>query len=325
MEYGRLNGLGKPVARLLQGTVMLTAENRDANFRLLDTLFEQGFNSFDTAHNYNDGDAERELGAWIKARGIRDEVLILTKGGHPYPGEPDRVRPHFIRQDLQESLERLQTDSVELYMLHRDSRETPVDELVDLLDEFQARAVVGVYGGSNWQADRVAAANAYAAAHGKTPFSISSPQFSIAEMLREPWPGCISVSGRQGEAQRAWYDANDIALLTWSSLAGGFMTGKFTRDNLASFSHYWDTTPIAAYAFESNFQRLDRCIALAQEKKLSPAQIAVAYVLSHNPQYFAIVSNWEVAQVAENAAAASLQLSAQEIAWLELKTPDRGA
>ncbi|MDE2858007.1 MAG: aldo/keto reductase [Chloroflexota bacterium] len=320
MEYTRIAGIDKPVARLMQGTVMLSADRIDDNRRLLDALFENGFTAFDTAHGYGGGACERELGAWIEDRGIRDQVVILTKGAHPYQGEPDRVRPEFIRRDLAESLERLRTDYVELYLLHRDSPDYPVGEIVDVLHEFKDAGQIGVFGGSNWLARRVQAANEYAAANGKTPFAISSPQFSVAEMIKEPWAGCISVSGAQGEADRAWYDENEISLFTWSSLAGGFMTGKFRRDNLDSFTSYWDTNPIGAYAYESNFRRLDRVLELAADKGVAPAQISVAYILCNNPRYHPIVANWKTEEIATNAAAVDIKLSAAEIAWLEMKT-----
>jgi aryl-alcohol dehydrogenase-like predicted oxidoreductase len=323
MKYTQIPGIDKPVSRLLQGSIMLSADDRDSNFRLLDACFENGFNAFDSAHSYGAGLTDTELGAWIKSRGIRDDVVILAKCAHPENGIPDRVRPEYIRSDLAESLERLQTDYVELFLLHRDSREYPVGEIVDVLHEAKEAGQIGVYGGSNWLGDRVKAANDYAAANGKTPFTVSSPQFSVAEMVKPAWEGCISVSGAQGEADRVFYDENGISLFTWSSLAGGFMTGKFTRDNLDSFTEYWDTNPIEAYAYESNFQRLDRVIELAADKGLSPSQISVAYVLSNNPRYHAIVANWEVEQVPDNAAAASIQLSAAEIAWLELKTEEK--
>lgn len=325
MKYARIDGIDKPVSRLLQGSIMLSAEDRDGNFRLLDACFEHGFNAFDTAHSYGAGLTDTELGAWIKSRGIRDEVVILAKCAHPENGIPDRVRPEFIRSDLTESLERLQTDAVELFLLHRDSREYPVGEIVDALHEAKEAGQISVFGGSNWYADRVKAANDYAAANGKTPFGAVSPQFSVAEMIHPPWEGCISVSGEGGEADRAFYAESGISLFTWSSLAGGFMTGKFTRDNLDSFTEYWDTNPIGAYAYESNFQRLDRVIELAADKGLSPSQIAVAYVLSNGARIHAIVANWEVAQVPDNAAAADIELSAAEIAWLELKTEEKPA
>lgn len=325
MKYTRVPGINKPVSRLLQGSIMLSRDDRDGNFRLLDACFKHGFNAFDSAHSYGAGFTDSELGAWIQSRGIRDEVVILAKGAHPENGIADRVRPEYIRSDLDESLESLQTDSVELFLLHRDSREYPVGEIVDVLHEAKEAGKIGVYGGSNWLGDRVKAANDYAAANGKTPFTVSSPQFSVAEMVKPPWEGCISVSGESGEGDRAYYDENEISLFTWSSLAGGFMTGKFTRDNLDSFSEYWDTNPIEAYAYESNFQRLDRVNELAADKGLTPSQISVAYVLSNNPRYHAIVANWEVEQIPDNAAAASIQLSAAEIAWLELKTEEKPA
>ncbi len=324
MKYAQIDGIDKPVARLLQGGIMF-GDDRDDNFRLLDACFESGFTAYDSAHSYGAGSSETTFGDWMADRGIRDQVVILTKCAHPENGIADRVRPEYIRRDLQESLERLQTDHIELYLLHRDSRKYPVGEIVDVLHEFKEKGQIGVFGGSNWLADRVQAANEYAAANGKTPFTVSSPQFSVAEMIKEPWEGCTSVSGVQGEADRAWYDENEISLFTWSSLAGGFMTGKFTRDNLDTFTKYMDTNPIGAYAYESNFQRLDRVIELAADKGLSPSQISVAYVLSNNPRYHAIVANWEIEQIPDNAAAADLHLSAAEIAWLELKTEEKPA
>ena len=325
MKYVRIDGIDKPISRLLQGTIMLRADDRDWNFRLLDACFEKGFNAFDSAHSYGAGLCDSMLGDWMASRGIRDQVVVLTKCAHPEDGIADRVRPEYIRSDLQESLERLRTDCIELFLLHRDSRDYPVDEIVDVLHEHKEKGQIVAYGGSNWFADRVQAANEYAAANGKTPFTIVSPQFSVAEMVKAPWEGCISVSGAQGEADRAWYAENDISLFTWSSLAGGFMTGKFRRDNLDSFTAYWDTNPIGAYAYENNFRRLDRVIELAADKGLSPSQISVAYVLNNGALINAIVANWEVDQIADNAAAADVELSPQEIAWLELKTEEKPA
>ena len=326
MEYNKINGVEKPVARLLQGTVMLKESRRDDNRRLLDKLFEHGFTTFDTAHNYGRGECERELGSWIKDRGIRDEVVILTKGAHPYPPEePQRVTPDFIRSDIQDSLERLQTDFVELYLLHRDNRDYPVGEIVDVLNEQKNLGRIGIFGGSNWKVDRVQAANEYASANGLTPFTISSPQFSVAEMINEPWAGCISVGGEQGEASREWYKANNISLFTWSSLAGGFMTGKFTRDNLDTFTDYFDTNSIGAYAYESNFKRLDRVRELAKDKGASPAQISIAYVLSNSQQNHAIIANWEIEQIDDNLKALDIKLTPEEISWLEMKTEEKPA
>jgi len=324
MQHNTIKGVDKPVARLLQGTVMLSTANHDKNYELLDALFASGMRTFDTAHGYGKGQSESELGAWIQSRDVRDEVVILTKGAHPYPPEePERVTPDHIRSDIEESLERLQTDKVELYLLHRDNPDFPVDEIVDVLNEIHDKGYIGAFGGSNWTHHRVKAANDYAKANGKTPFTITSPQFGIAEMVKPPWPGCISVSGEQGEEARAWYEENEIAIFPWSSLAGGFLTGKYTRDNLDQFENYWDTVSIEAYAYEDNFKRLDRIKELAEDKDASPAQISIAYILNYNPRNHAIVANWDTDTIDDNLKALDITLTQDEIKYLELKIEDK--
>jgi len=324
MEHNTIKGVNKPVARLLQGTVMLNKDTRNKNFELLDALYAREMRSFDTAHGYGKGQAESELGAWMKSRGVRDEIVILTKGAHPYPPEePNRVAPKFILSDIEESLERLGVDSVELYLLHRDDPDLPVDELVDVLNEIHDKGYIGAFGGSNWDYKRVKAANEYAEANGKVPFTITSPQFGVAEMVKPAWPGCISVSGEQGEEARAWYEENEIAIFPWSSLSGGFLTGKYTRENLDSFDTYWDTVSIEAYAYEDNFKRLDRVKELAEDKDASPAQISIAYILSHNPRNHAIVANWDTDTIDDNLKALDITLSPEEIKYLELKIEEK--
>lgn len=324
MKYNTIKGVDKPVARLLQGSVMLNNDSHNENLKLLDALFERGMRTFDTAHGYGKGQSEVGLGKWISSRGVRDEVVILTKGAHPYPPEePQRVRPDFIRSDIEESLERLQTDSVELYLLHRDDPEYPVGEIVDVLNEIHDKGYIGAFGGSNWSYERVKEANEYAEANGKIPFAITSPQFGVAEMVKPPWAGCISVSGAQGEEARAWYEENEIAIFPWSSLSGGFLTGKYTRDNLDQFDTYWDEVAITAYAYEDNFKRLDRVKELAEEKDASPAQISIAYILSQNPRNHAIVANWDVETIDDNLKALDIALTDDEIKYLELKLEEK--
>ncbi len=324
MKHNKIKGVDKPVARLLQGTVMLNTSTRDKNFELLDALFERGMRAFDTAHGYGSGQSESELGAWVADRGVRDEVVILTKGAHPYPPEePERVTPAHIRSDIEESLERLQTDSVELYLLHRDNPDYPVGEIVDVLNEIHDKGYIGAFGGSNWTHHRVKDANDYAKANGKIEFAITSPQFGVADMVKPPWPNCISVSAEQGEEARAWYDENEIAVIPWSSLAGGFLTGKYTRDNLDQFDSYWDEVSIEAYAYEDNFKRLDRIKELADDKGASPAQISIAYVLNNNPRNHAIVANWDIDTIDDNLKALDITLSPAEVQYLELKIEDK--
>ena len=316
MKYGNVNGVDKKISRMVQGTVYFKQANKDEAFTIFDAVFEGGLNTFDTAHGYGGGECEQVLGEWIQSRGVRDQVNILTKGAHPYNGEK-RVTPEHITSDITDSLERLGTDFVELYILHRDDETKPVGPIVEVLNEHHKAGRIGVFGGSNWTHKRIAEANAYAAENGLVGFGASSPQFSLAEMVKPAWDGCISVGGDQGEAARAWYKEHNFPLFTWASVAGGFMTGKFTRDNLDTFEEYFDKVAVHAYAYENNFQRLDRAKELAEKKGVSVIQLGLAYVLSQPMNIFALVGNRSVSDFQSNNAAMELELTADELAWLE--------
>lgn len=322
MQYREVDGVGKPVSRLVQGTVMLSEADQATSFALLDAVYALGCRTFDTAHGYGGGEKERVLGAWLADRGVRDDVVILGKGAHPVDGRP-RVTPEDITSDLHESLGRLGVDVIDLYVLHRDNPALPVGPLVEVLNEHHRAGKIGAFGGSNWTAERVAEANEYARANGLIPFAVSSPNFSLAQQFRPPWPGCISVSGQQGDAARAWYREQGIPLFTWSSLAGGFFSGRFTRTNLDTFTAYLDRNCIEAYAEEPNFQRLDRANELAAERDLTVTQVALAYVLGQPDGIFPLVGCNTGDEFRQNAAALDVALTPQELAWLDLRSDTR--
>lgn len=318
MQYGTIPGLSKPVARLVQGTVMLSSQRLDESFALLDAVFAQGGTTFDTAHGYGGGDCERVLGRWVRERGLREQVVIIGKGAH-HNQDRQRVTPFDITADLHDSLARQKTDYIDLYLLHRDDPSVPVGPIVEVLNEHKAAGKILAFGGSNWSVERFQAANAYAAAHGLEGFAASSPNFSLAVQAKEPWPNCISISGPAATAQRDWYAEQQTPLFTWSSLAGGFFSGRFTRANLADFSTYLDKLAVEVYCNEENFQRLDRVAALAEAKGMTIPQIATAYVMSVPLNIFALVGCNTGDEFRDNVAAATLKLTPGEIAWLELR------
>jgi aryl-alcohol dehydrogenase-like predicted oxidoreductase len=320
MKYGTVPGVTKPVARLAQGTTMLTSAELDQGMALLDGVFALGGNTFDTGQAYRSGDCERILGRWIHERGLREQVVVVDKGAHPN-ADRDRVTPFDITSDLHDSLARLKTDYIDIYLLHRDDPSKPVGPLVEILNDHLQAGRIRAFGGSNWTPERIAAANAYAAAHGLQPFVLSSPNFSLAVQSQAPWVGCLSIGGVAGAADREWYSRSQMPLLTWSTLAGGFFSGRFRRDNLDSLTH--DVEPITArtYGDEANFRRLDRAQALGREKGVTAAQIALAYVLNQLLNLFALVGCQTAAEYAENAAAVELDLRAEELSWLESGAP----
>lgn len=320
MDYGHIIGVNKPVSRLVQGTVAMNAASREADFALLDAVYAEGCTAFDTAHVYGNGESERTLGRWINERGVRDQVVVITKGAHHNVDRP-RVTPFDIEADLHDSFARFGFDYIDVYLLHRDDPSVPVGPIVEVLNEYHASGHIGVFGGSNWSYQRIAAANEYAHAHRLQPFTVSSPNFSLAEQVREPWPNCVSIAAESGAAGRSWYAAQHMPLLAWSSLAGGFFSGRFRPDNLETFSDYFDKVVVDAYCSAENFDRLERAEMLAEEYGVSSAQIALAYVLHQPLDVYALVGCRTVEEFRQNAAALALRLTPGEIAWLELKTP----
>jgi aryl-alcohol dehydrogenase-like predicted oxidoreductase len=319
MEYGTLPGVDKRISRLVQGTIMVSSKRLEESFALLDGVYEQGGTAFDTAHGYGNGDCERVLGQWVNDRGLRDEVLVIAKGAH-HNADRQRVTPFDITADLHDSLARQKRDNFDLYLLHRDDPSVPVGPIVEILNEHKRAGKINAFGGSNWSVARLQEANAYAEANGLDGFTASSPNFSLAVQAKPPWINCISISGEAGAEERAWYAENQMPLFTWSSLAGGFFSGRFNRGNLDSFSEYLDKLAVETYCIEDNFRRLDRVQELADEKGMTVPQVATAYVMSVPLNIFALVGCNTAAEFAANVAASELELSPAEIAWLELRS-----
>ncbi len=316
MNYGHITGINKPISRLVQGTIMCnTAEQAQTN-TLLDTVYEHGINTFDTGHSYGEGECERSVGRWVNERGLRDKVVIIGKGAHANQ-DRKRVTSYDISADIHDSLARFQTDYIDLYLLHRDNPAVPVGPIVERLHQHKEAGHILAYGGSNWAYDRIAAANTYAAEHGLTPFIASSPNFSLAYQAKEPWPDCISISGPMGQTARNWYADQKMPLFTWSSLAGGFFSDRFKPDNLDTFDAYLDKLCVEVYCFDENWARLERTRELATQKDVSIAKIALAYVLSQPQDIYALIACYNEYEVQDNVQAANLQLTSDELAWLE--------
>ncbi len=319
MQYGQVPGIDKPISRLVQGTMMIHPDHLEESFALLDEVYALGCTTFDTAHVYGgNGNSERAFGQWVRDRGVRDKIVILGKGAH-HSQDRQRVTPYDIQADLSDSLARFQLGHIDLYMLHRDDPTVPVGPIVEVLNEELNAGRINAFGGSNWDHRRIEEANEYADRHNLTPFVASSPNFSLARQVEEPWDNCITVSGIEGEEARAWYLEHKMPLFTWSSLAGGFFSGRFRRDNLDTFQSYMEQVCVRSYCYEENFQRLDRVEELADAKGLTIPQIATAYVMSQQVEIFALVGCQNGDEFRSNVEAMELRLTPEEIAWLELK------
>ncbi len=318
MEYGKIPGIDKPVSRLIQGMVMVSTDRLDESFALLDAVLATGVNTFDAAHGYGGGKVERAFGQWVHARNIREKVVLLDKGAH-MNADRRRVTPFDIESDLHDSLARLKFDYIDLYVLHRDDPSQPVGPIVEVLNKYVARGTIRAFGGSNWTTDRLAEANEYADKHGLVGFTVSSPQFSLAEQVREPWAEAVTISGAAGKAQRDWYERTRLAVLPWSSLGWGIFFGDFRREDLADAEKVKNSPILQCYGTKENFDRLDRVRELAARRGASVAQVALAWVLRQPMNLFPLIGCRSREEIADCAAAVDLKLSAGELAWLNLQ------
>lgn len=303
MPRAEVPGVRLPVARLVMGCDnQLTMPHGAA---MWDDYFERGGNAFDTAWLYSGGRQERLLGQWMRNRGLRDQIVVIGKGGHtPF------CTPEGITRQLHESLERLQTDRVDIYLMHRDNPGVPVGELVDALNEHVRAGRIGIFGGSNWTLPRVAAANRYAKRKGLQGFGALSNNFSLARMVDPVWGGCVAASDPDS---RKWLKKHQLANFAWSSQARGFFTDRAGRDKTG------DAELTRCWYSEDNFERRERAVALAAKKGVSPIAIAAAYVLAQPFPSFALIGPRTIAETVSSLECLRVELTPREIAWLNLE------
>jgi aryl-alcohol dehydrogenase-like predicted oxidoreductase len=271
---------------------------------VLDAFFEAGGNLVDTAFHYNDGLQDRLLGEWMASRGIRTETVVIAKGAHTPLCYPD-----VIAEQLTITLDRLQSDYVDVYLMHRDNPEVPVGEFVDAMDaEVDSGRIRGPFGGSNWTRERMDEAIAYSERTGKRRPSVLSNNFSLAEMIRPVWDGCIASSDADW---KSWMTRRNVTNFAWSSQARGFFTARAGRDR------FDDEELVRCWYSEKNFARRDRAEALAQKLGKDPIQIALAYVLAQNGRMVPLIGPGSLAELEHSLEAFEITLSEEDAGWLE--------
>lgn len=318
MQYGTVEGVKKPVSRLVLGTMIISSREQEKSAALLDAAFEQGCTALDTAHVYGGGYSERGIGQWMADRGNREQVVIISKGCH-HNADRKRVTPYDLSADLYDSLARLQTDYIDVYLLHRDDPDVPVGPIVESLNEHRSAGRILAFGGSNWTHQRIAEANAYACAHDLEPFVASSPNYGLADQIENPWgPGCVSISGPLNQSARAWYAENQMPVLAYSSLARGLFSGRITPENYDEMRSSLDRACQTAYCHEPNVQRLGRAVSLAAQKGATVPQIVLAFMFASSVNVFPIVGAANGDEFRQNVESFGLALTERERAWLDL-------
>jgi aryl-alcohol dehydrogenase-like predicted oxidoreductase len=325
MRYGTLPGIAARPSLIGLGVGAFGSSiPRDRSFAILDAFAEAGGNFVDTAHVYaawlpeGKGASERTLGAWLKARGVSERFVVGTKGGHPDLSTMhiSRLSPVEITQDLNESLERLDASSVDLYWLHRDDPTVPVGEILGVLNEHIAAGRVRAIGASNWTVQRLDEAEEYARAGGLVGFCASQIGYSLAhaETRKVAWAGMLYADAPTLDYHRRRH----LPLVAYSSQAQGFFSGRYGPDLPARNQNMHDL-----YYSSDNFGRLKRVTEMAAERGTSPNAIALAYLLAQPFPTYALVGSRNEEQIRDSVTAADIQLSDEEVAWLERGEPSR--
>ena len=315
MIYGSVPGISDRISRLVLGSVSFGTAKQEYVSSMLDHFLAHGGTAIDTAQQYGRGESERAIGAWLRTSGRRDDVFILTKGAHHVVDDAQqiihRVTAEAITEDLVSSLDHLQISTADLYLLHRDDPNKPVGPIIECLNEHYQAGRVRAFGGSNWTPERIDEANAFARAHGLQGFAAGSPNLALAVPKEPMWPNCLSVAGNQSAFH--WYRERQFPLFAWSSQASGFFSGRFSPEDLS------DLNVVRVYYHEDNWERLRRAREVAKTHGCTPTQVALAWVLHHHLNVFALIGPRSLSELDDCLGALEVSLSAEEVAWLNLQ------
>jgi aryl-alcohol dehydrogenase-like predicted oxidoreductase len=288
--------------------------NRDDSFALLDAFMEQGGNFLDSAKVYADwlpierSSSERTIGRWMQARRNRNQIILGTKGAHPDLATMHipRVSRQEIASDLLASLEHLQVDVIDLYWLHRDDPSRPVGEIVESLNEHVKAGRIRYFGCSNWRAQRIQAAQEYAAAHGLQGFAGDQMMWSFAVMDAARIADQTLVT--MDDTLKAFHMQSHMAAIPYSSQAGGLFQ-KMAQGKRKEFA--------PMYPALENAQRLEHAQHLAKELKLTLTQVTLGYLLSQPFACIPIVGCHTHDQLRDSLSAADVTLTPEQVRFLE--------
>ncbi len=288
-----------------EGTFAWTLGYEDSA-KVIDAALNVGINFLDTANMYSDGKSEEIVGKAVHGR--RDDLVIATKVYHPTgPGPNDRglSRKH-IRREAKRSLERLKMKYIDLYQIHRWDYDTPIGETLSALDDLvHGEEVVHYIGASSMWAWQFATALDLSERLGLEKFVSMQDQYNLAyrEEEREMIPLCIS---------------RGVGVIPWSPLARGFLSGRYRRDASAKGRRYESDPYLKKRFFKpQDFDILEALVALAKEKDVSPAQLALAWLLQKPGVVSPIVGATKPSQVRELAEAIDIKLAPDEVKLLE--------
>ena len=304
MQLRKLGHSTLEIFPLSLGTNVLgRAIDEPTAFAVLDAYMEGGGNCIDTADTYSMGESERVLGRWMKARGNRDRVIIATKlGSQMAPGKQGLSR-RYMFEEVEASLQRLQTEYIDLYQAHQDDTQTPLEETLQAFDELVRQGKVRVIGASNYSAARLAEALQVSQQHGYVRYESLQPLYNLVD--REAYERELEPLCREHE----------LGVITYFSLARGFLTGKYKPGKPLPQSQRVQQVQ-NLYMNERGFRILTEVERVASRSHATPAQVALAWIMARPGVTAPIASATSVEQVRELLRSVELQLDAEAIAAL---------
>ena len=315
MRYIEIAGLDKKVSQVMMGTGWFAPQFEADILPMLDAYYAAGGRVLDTGRFYAGGVSESVVKKWIDLNRDKRETLVITsKACHHYVDENNdhhldkpRVTPEHITEDLEFSLKSLALDYFDVFLLHRDNLDVPVDGLMDRLEKHYQEGKYRVYGISNWTIPRIEAAMNYCAQRGYAGLRVNSPSFSLAKVETPRFQG--AVYARREELD--WFKNHDLTVFAWAAQGAGFFGASVPKN---------ETAPAdirKAYFTQENFARLQRAEILAEAKHCTATNISLAYVLAQPLNIAGVVAPHSIAQLASSLKALDISLSTADIAYLE--------
>jgi aryl-alcohol dehydrogenase-like predicted oxidoreductase len=307
MEYKILGKTDLNVSRLCLGTMTMGwTSSKEDSFAVMDYALEHGINFFDTADVYsfwaegNDGGvAETWIGEWLKSRQARNKIIIATKARGKMWDGPDGEglsRTHLMRA-VEDSLRRLQIETIELYQSHWPDDNTPIEETFRAFEDMIKQGKVRYIGCSNHNAAQLQETLDLSAAHNLPRYNSLQPHYSLVHRVEYE------------EYLMSLCEKESVGVIPYSPLAGGFLTGKYTRANTPQNSRGYGSDRMKPYLNDKGFAIIDALADIGQNHQATIAQSALAWMLANPTITSAIIGANTVSQLEETLAAVNVKLT----------------